>query len=934
MADKTVTYRLLADISQFKAQMANAAASTKAAADMMTGATKEGVKFRAGLATLGSTAGKVGLVAAAGLGAAVVSAANFDEAMAHVQAATHESASNMDLLRTAALEAGARTVFSATEAANAIEELSKAGVSVTDILGGGLDSALDLAAAGTLDVGQAAEIAATTMNQFHIAGSDSARVADVLAAAAGKAQGEVTDIAEALKYVGPVADQMGVSLEETAGSIAYLATQGIQGEQAGTGLRGMLLSLTSPSKVASDTMKQLGINLYDAKGNFVGLDGVAGQLHATMGDLTNAERDEALGRIFGNAQVTTARILYSGGADAVTKWTNAVDDSGYASETAATKMNSLKGDLEKLGGALQTALIGAGSDSQGPLRGLVQNLTGVIDAFNDMPPAAKSATTGLLGVTAVLGGGLWFSSKVITGVADMRQALTDLGPAGTKAAGALKAVGTATAIVGGVLILRDAINSLEGSMRDAVPGTEELVGRLLDLSSGDLGSIGTQFSGIADGLDRLKAGGSANQFLPDIIGLLPGMTSANEEINSMKDQVAGLDSALASIANNGSADKARQAFASLAASLNLSGEQQRQLLGFLPQYKEALAGSANAGKLAGEGGKAAADGFKEAGDAAGGATSQVQSFKGALESLQGILDQRAALRDYEASFDAFVEGFKKLKTAGVKNDFDIRVKGGQENEALLDAIVAKTALVAQGYHKMARIEFVQGAITRLKALAKTFDIPKSETDALIAKLQALGRQRPTPKADFNTYIAQKKINTIEGQLAAYARLHPTATANVETGTAMSRIQAVQNALNGIHDKSVTITTYHRSVGGRSVGNNGLATGGEVHGPGTATSDSIPARLSNGEFVMQAAAVNKYGTQMMHELNAMRFAAGGYVQRYAGGGSVRPSAAVTLPDGFRIVGRLFTDNGPGTIDAVVVSDGSYDAARARMSVVPG
>jgi phage-related minor tail protein len=130
---------------------------------------------------LGSTAGKAGLVAAAGVGAIVLSAANFDQAMSRVQAATGSSADGLDELRSAAIKAGAQTVFSATEAADAITAMSKAGVSAKDILSGGLTGALNLASAGELDVGQAADIAATAMNQFGLAGKDIPHIADLLA---------------------------------------------------------------------------------------------------------------------------------------------------------------------------------------------------------------------------------------------------------------------------------------------------------------------------------------------------------------------------------------------------------------------------------------------------------------------------------------------------------------------------------------------------------------------------------------------------------------------------------------------------------------------------------------------------------------------------------------------------------------------------------
>jgi TP901 family phage tail tape measure protein len=358
--------------------------------------------FKGGLANslgLGGIGGPqaFGLAAAAGIAAVVTTTAKFDQAMSSVKAATHETAGNMDELRKAALKAGADTVFSATESANAIEAMAKAGVSTKDILAGGLTGALNLAAAGTIDVAQAADIAATTLNQFGLRGDQTSHVADVLAAAAGKAQGEVTDMAQALKYVGPVAAQMGVSLEQTTGAIAELASQGILGDQAGTSLRGMLTSLTSPSKIAADQMRTLGINVYDAQGKFVGFSGIAGQLKGTMSGLSAAERDEALGRIFGNEQITAARILYSGGATDVDKWTAAVNDSGYAAETASMKLDNLAGDWEQLKGSIETALIGQGESSQGPLRSATQGATDLVNMFNKIPDALKGGSN-LLGL--------------------------------------------------------------------------------------------------------------------------------------------------------------------------------------------------------------------------------------------------------------------------------------------------------------------------------------------------------------------------------------------------------------------------------------------------------------------------------------------------------------------------------------------------------
>lgn len=188
---RSVVVRLSMDTAQA------IAASKEFGAEMsrsMSQAEKSTGRSRQAMDQLGGTAGKMGLAAAAGVFAIERSTANFDEAMSHVAATGEDARASYDQLRQAAIEAGAATAFSASEAAGGIENLAKAGVSAQDILGGGLSGALDLAAAGGLDVANAAEIAATALTQFKLEGEDVPHVADLLAAAAGKAQGDVSDM--------------------------------------------------------------------------------------------------------------------------------------------------------------------------------------------------------------------------------------------------------------------------------------------------------------------------------------------------------------------------------------------------------------------------------------------------------------------------------------------------------------------------------------------------------------------------------------------------------------------------------------------------------------------------------------------------------------------------------------------------------------------
>lgn len=349
-------------------------------------------KLAAGLAV-------AGLAVSALVGLSVAKWTEFDQAMSQTSAAVMATADEQRALGDAALQAGADTAYSATEAANAEEELAKAGLSVADIVGGSLNGALALAAAGQLQVARSAEIMATTLKQFKLPAEDASHVSDLLAAGAGKAQGSVDDLALALQYVGPVAASMGLSLEETTGALAMFASQGQLGEKAGTGLRGVLMALTSPSKLAARTMGEYGIEIYNTDGSMKSLAGISEQLKRAFSNLTPAVRDSALGMIFGNEQITAARVLYEGGADAVAKWTSEVDDAGYAALQAAKRQDNLAGDVEKLGGAFDTALIKTGSGANDVLRDIVQSVTALIDIFGSAPAPVQQVAL-VVGVAA------------------------------------------------------------------------------------------------------------------------------------------------------------------------------------------------------------------------------------------------------------------------------------------------------------------------------------------------------------------------------------------------------------------------------------------------------------------------------------------------------------------------------------------------------
>lgn len=398
MPERVVKVRLSAVVSDYEKSMRDAANAT---ATVGTEAEKLAQKKQA-FNQLGAAGVAMGAVLSAGLAVAVKASMDFDAQMSNVQAATHETAANMDLLRQAALDAGESTVFSATESAQAIEELAKAGVSTKDILGGGLAGALDLAAAGGLDVATAAGIAATSLQQFKLEGSDMSHVADLLAAGAGKAMGDVTDLSQALNQSALVAKQTGLSIEETTAGLAAFASAGLLGSDAGTSFKTMLQSLNPTSAQAAALMEKYNLQAYDAQGNFVGLSEYAGRLKEGLSGLSTEQQNATLKTIFGADAVRAATVLYQQGAEGIEKWTDEVNDQGYAASTAAMRLDNLKGDVEALGGAFETALIDTGSTANDTLRTMVQALTGLIGMYNDLPEPVQASVMALGGAAAAV----------------------------------------------------------------------------------------------------------------------------------------------------------------------------------------------------------------------------------------------------------------------------------------------------------------------------------------------------------------------------------------------------------------------------------------------------------------------------------------------------------------------------------------------------
>lgn len=374
----TVVVDVEADASRFLKDIDQAASN--AGRSLMGGLGNVGKTVMTDLAS-GAKAAAIG-IGAIGI-AAVGTAAHFNKAMSGVGAVAGATASQLDGLREAALKAGADTSFSASQAADAEAELARAGVSVADITGGALIGSLGLAAAGQLDLADAATISAQAMNTFGLGGKDVGHIADVFAAGANKSAADVHQLGDALRQSGLVAAQYGLSLETTVGALSAFHDKALIGSDAGTSFKAMLQRLTPQGAPAAAAMKEIGFSAFDANGKFVGLADVAQQLQDGLKNLNDEQRASALTTIFGSDAVRAATVLYGLGAKGVNDYTAAVDDQGAAAEVAAKQLDNLSGDIEVIKGSVETALIRLGDLGDDAFRGTVQGANDVVNAFND-----------------------------------------------------------------------------------------------------------------------------------------------------------------------------------------------------------------------------------------------------------------------------------------------------------------------------------------------------------------------------------------------------------------------------------------------------------------------------------------------------------------------------------------------------------------------
>jgi TP901 family phage tail tape measure protein len=803
VADRTVAVSLLLKAGQYVAGAAQAVGATKQIANEIEGLGKKSPsKFN----DIAVAAGGAGLALLGIAGYAAKAATDFDKQMSEVSAVSGATGKDLAALRAAALQAGKDTQYSATQAAQAEAELAKAGIKTSDIMGGALAGSLSLAAAGQMDLADAATIAAQTMNIFELRGRDVGHVADVLASAANTSAADMHGLGLGLQQVGLVAHQAGFTLEETTGILAAFADRGLDGTDGATSLKTAIQRLVAPTGEAKSLMERLGLSVYDTNGHVLHAADLAGNLQRALGGLSDGERNAALNTLFGSDAIRAATVLYGLGSDGVKKYTAAVDQQGAAADTAAKKTDNLAGDIERLKGSIETLAIESGSGATGGLRFLTQAADNLVTSFASMPSAVSGGIEIIAGLSGA--GLLAFAalSKVHKATGDAIDALRGMGPAGEKAATGLSAVtkwgGRAAGVLAAVQIAGTLLST--ATARDA-PNVDRMATALERYATsgeraGELTkTFGKNFQQFGKDIKFINSqGGLKGAGTAANIESLVGLSGFDFSVSKSLERMKALDDGLAALVQGGHAQEAAQLFQILAAQANNNGVSFEKFKAMLPGYAGAVGeaavatdGAAKTQSAAAESARNMAAGLEQAMQAAGG-------LKQLFDQLNGTnINLTQAQINAEAAVDNFTAALKESSAAGNDQAHILDVtneKGRAAAQTGLDLANTAAEVAQKTYDQTGSIEQANAAFQGYR-------------QQLIDNIATAGGTR---RATDETRAAAARLADQIMQMPAYKKID----VDVRGLEATERVIGLRTEINSLRDRVVTITTIHDDVTGK------------------------------------------------------------------------------------------------------------------------
>ena len=390
-----------------------------------------------------------------GLGtAAVKTAADFDSAMSRVAAVSGATGSDFDSLRDKAREMGAKTKFSATEAADAMNYMAMAGWKTEDMLSG-IEGVMYLAAASGEDLATTSDIVTDALTA-----ADSGHFADVLAAASSNANTNVSMMGETFKYCAPVAGALGFSVEDTAEAIGLMGNAGIKASQAGTSLRSIMTNLTGDVKLSGAAIGDVTIATTNADGSMRSLSAILADCRVAFGGMTEAEKANNAEALVGKNAMSGFLALMNAAPEDIAKVSGAVNNCKDAAKNMAdTMQDNLEGQLTILKSQLQELAISFGDLLMPAVRSIVSGLQGMVDVLNAMPDGVKRVIMIVALLAAALGPVLIVIGKTLSAIGTIMTWAPKLAGAISAVKGAFAAL-SATMMANPIAIVIAAIAAL------------------------------------------------------------------------------------------------------------------------------------------------------------------------------------------------------------------------------------------------------------------------------------------------------------------------------------------------------------------------------------------------------------------------------------------------------------------------------------------
>jgi TP901 family phage tail tape measure protein len=323
------------------------------------------------------------------LTSSISTAANFEQSMANVASVTGGGAAEMEKLAATAREAGAASVFSASEAGDAMYYLASAGMNA-DQISASLGDTLNLAAAGGMGLADATEIVTSTLSQYNMGAEEAGRVSNVLAAAAAGSNTTIGQMGVGMSYAGPLANSLGISLEDTSAAMMVLANAGIKSQRGGTALRGVLSSLMDVSDKAAGALEGMGLSVEDIDPALHSFD----EIMATLKEHGMTTGDAV--KIFGR-EASSAAIKLVEGADDINKFSDSITGTNKSSEMAAIQVETFQGNMRMLSSAVEEAEISVGNTLLPTLTNAVTGFTEGVRWATEFGSTVSSAFTNIAG---------------------------------------------------------------------------------------------------------------------------------------------------------------------------------------------------------------------------------------------------------------------------------------------------------------------------------------------------------------------------------------------------------------------------------------------------------------------------------------------------------------------------------------------------------